>query len=295
VIVVKKYIVWILVLVVLLSSIFVLASCSCSSSEPLEEWKERDDDDLLIMSYNIRYDTWLDTFKKDWDNRKSGLTEQIANINPDIIGMQEVTKKQFDYIEERFSNQYDYIVTYRDGEEEGEASPIFYNKDRFDLIDSGTFWLSETPDVVSIGWDAKLNRICTYAKLYDKTKGENLVFFNTHLDNKGEIARSESINLISAKIIEMDTPAILIGDFNFSEEDDAYNLAINNFDNAKYVATETMDQYTYNGFGDGELLIDHCFITRNDFVVNKYEVITEKNGDAFYSDHYPLLISLDFE
>jgi len=285
----KKILICLLVLII---SIFIFTSCS--ANKPITEWNERNSDDLVVMSYNIRFDTWKDMFKKDWDSRKSGLTDQIATICPDVIGMQEVESNQFDYMAKRFADKYDSVVAYRDGEEEGEASPIFYNRNRFDLIDSGSFWLSETPNVVSMGWDATHNRICTYAKLFDKTKDKNIVVYNTHLDNIGEISKVESIKLILSKIVEMATPSILIGDFNFKENDDAYNLVIEDYDNAKYKALETMNKNTYNGFGEKELLIDHCFITKNDFVVNKYEINTEKDGKSFYSDHYPLIVTLEY-
>lgn len=279
------------IIIFIVSMCFVLSSCN----KPILKWKERTDENLLIMSYNIRYDSWRDVFKKDWDSRKKGLSLQIAEYFPDVIGMQEVEKNQYVYIEKRLSDQYDSICTYRGGGEEGEASPIFFNKSKFELLESNTFWLSETPEKLSMGWDATHYRICTYAILKNKKTDETFAFFNTHFENGEAKAKLESMKLVSSKIIELGYPTIFSGDFNSEEDSDTYSKAMEVFDNAKYSAINTMQAITYNAYGkeEDQKIFDHCFVTKENFSIKEYKVILEKNGNAFYSDHYPLLITIE--
>ena len=175
---------------------------------------------LKLMTYNIRLDIESDGENK-WSNRNEFLTSQIQFYEPDIFGIQEAKPNQVIDIASALSH-YNFIGIGRDGVNQGESSNIYYKKDRFKLLQNSTFWLSETPDTISKGWDAAFNRVCTYALFKDlKTKTDFWVF-NTHLDHMGELAKTNGIQLILSKIASLNTkkyPVIFMGDFNATPEE----------------------------------------------------------------------------
>ena len=153
---------------------------------------------LKLMTYNIRLDVMSDG-ENNWTNRKDFFTAQIQFYEPDLLGVQEAKPNQVIDIAQALS-QYDYIGIGREGEGKGESSNIFYKKDRFKVMQSGTFWLSETPEVISKGWDAAFNRVCTYGLFKDLKTNQTFWMFNTHLDHIGEVARTKGILLILSKM-----------------------------------------------------------------------------------------------
>jgi endonuclease/exonuclease/phosphatase family metal-dependent hydrolase len=146
---------------------------------------------LKVMTYNIRLDVASDG-ENDWVHRRDFFCSQMQYYEPDIFGVQEAKPNQVVDITTILS-QYNNVGIGRDGIGEGESSNIFYKKDRFKVIESNTFWLSETPDKISKGWDAAFNRVCTYALLKDLTTKKTFWVFNTHLDHVGELARTNGI------------------------------------------------------------------------------------------------------
>lgn len=211
---------------------------------------------------------------------------------------------------------YDYVGTGRDdGKQGGEYTPIFYNKDKFNQIEHSQFWLSETPDVPgSIGWDAAITRIVTWAKFEYKTSGKTFYFFNTHFDHRGVQAREMSPHLLSDKIIEIasDFPVIVTGDFNIRKnhatlgEDLYYNL-IEELESNNYLISSqfisktpvTTAGATSNGFRQewtvGEIgdAIDYIFVN-NFFSVKLYRVDRIMDGEIFISDHWPVVSIVNF-
>ncbi|MEM8889234.1 MAG: endonuclease/exonuclease/phosphatase family protein, partial [Bacteroidota bacterium] len=140
------------------------------------------------MTYNLRYDNPNDGENR-WDLRKEFLRDQLKFFEPDVMGIQEGLKHQLDYLDGELS-AYSYIGVGRDdGKEKGEYTAIFYKADKLSLIRQSTFWLSESPDEISVGWDAALERICTYALFEEKAGGAKFYVFNTHFDHRGEKAR----------------------------------------------------------------------------------------------------------
>ena len=121
------------------------------------------------MTFNVRYATAKDGINQ-WENRKKDVLNLLKNYSPDIVGFQEMLKSQLEFIDENL-NEYNYVgVAREDGKSEGEFSPIFFNTKKYKIIENGTFWLSKTPDVPSIGWDAAHKRVCTYVKLVNLKK-----------------------------------------------------------------------------------------------------------------------------
>ena len=177
---------------------------------------------LNAGSFNIRMHSKVDYKNGDgWTERREVMCDLVAFTAFDIFGAQEVCHDQLEYMLERLP-EYDYIGVARDdGKKKGEYSPVFYRRDRFELLDSGTFWLSETPEKVSYGWDAACRRVCSWGYFKDKQTKRKFWFFNTHMDHKGKIARVEGAKLVISKIKQMcgkGAKVILTGDFNVAQE-----------------------------------------------------------------------------
>jgi endonuclease/exonuclease/phosphatase family metal-dependent hydrolase len=273
--------------------------------------------ELAAMTFNIRFNNRADG-KNAWPHRRDDVGKLIARERPDVVGMQEALAAQIDDLKERLADYDWYGVGRDDGKAKGEFSPIFYRRDRFDVLDKGTFWLSETPDKVgSKGWDAALPRIATWLRLKDKTSGETLLFANVHFDHRGRKARLESGRLLRRKLLEIaaDAPVMLVGDFNSTPTSPPYKAIVGAasasdaadakddengehgneravFRDARGLAEKPGGpDTTWNGFErpvDGNR-IDHMFVDGR-WTVDSFRVIDEKTGDGrFYSDHFPVL------
>ena len=147
-----------------------------------------DDDSIVIMSTNLRCLMPNEFLQKSWFYRADLISKDINSVKPDIIGFQEATAVHYDYLED-FLEGYDSEIAYRDNTLLSEGCPIFYRTDKFEKVDSGHFWLSQTPDVMSKDWGSAHYRICIYVILKDVASGKEFVVFNTHLDHKSTEAR----------------------------------------------------------------------------------------------------------
>jgi endonuclease/exonuclease/phosphatase family metal-dependent hydrolase len=182
--------------------------------------------DVRVMSYNIRYGTAQDG-ENHWDNRKEFLVETIQAFDPDLLGTQETLGFQRDYLAGKLSGYEVLGVGRDDGGETGEMAALYFKRDRFEKLDGGHFWLSETPDKPgSKSWDAALTRMVTWVELRDRRqpKGKPLIFFNTHFDHRGEQARLESARLLRRRVAERAARyrVIVTGDFNVGEDSPPY-------------------------------------------------------------------------
>ncbi|PTT16656.1 endonuclease/exonuclease/phosphatase [Flavobacterium sp. HMWF030] len=254
---------------------------------------------LKIMTYNIRLDVASDG-ENAWPNRKDYFTSQIQFYSPDIFGVQEATPNQVIDIASAFPDYNKYGVGREEGGT-GEACTIYYKKDRFQVLQSNTFWLSETPNVVSRGWDAACNRVCTYALFKDLKTKKTFWVFNLHLDHMGEVARVKGVQLVLSKIKELNTknyPAFLMGDFN--SEPNTKQIA-----EIKKVMDDTRDvskekpfgpSGTFNDFKHNEpvtLLLDYIFISKNSgLTIQKHAVLSDSKDLKYPSDHLPVLIEI---
>lgn len=254
-----------------------------------------------VMSYNIRYGAAKDG-ENHWNKRKSFLKDQIAFYEPDIFGVQEALHFQVQYLDSVFSD-YSYTGVGRDdGKEKGEYSAVFYNNDKFKLIEHNTFWLSDTPDSISIGWDAAMERICSYALLEIKKTKQQFWVFNTHFDHIGEQARIQSAKLIQKKIIELNTmnaPVLLTGDFNLEPTSEPIQFLSEKFDDS-YVHSVQLpfgSVGTFNGFECKETFasrIDYIFTSKSNVKVLKYATFTDSKNCRYPSDHFPVFILFEF-
>ncbi len=248
-----------------------------------------------IVTYNIKYaQDWLDTF----DSRKEIIKEQLSSYEADIIAVQEANygwMNNYDGLP-ILLEEYNYVgVGREDGKEEGEYAAIFYLKSKYEVLESNTIWLSQTPNEVSIGWDASTYRIMTYVTLKNKETEEVLTIYNTHLDHIGEVAKEESTNLILEKINNTNNPYILVGDLNFPTFNKLYDEYTELLDDSYNIAKDKMKygtiNYNYNLNFIHFIRIDYVFMSKDEFEVINYRIDpTYKFEDKPVSDHFPIIV-----
>lgn len=260
---------------------------------------------IRVMSFNIRYGTANDG-DNVWGNRKDFVADTIKAFNPDLLGTQETLAFQRDDLVERLPGYATFGVGRTDGKEDGEMMSIFYRTDRFEKLDGGHFWLSETPDVVgSKSWDSSLPRMASWLKLRDKTNDETLWYINTHFDHRGLEARLQSAQLIRQKVAELagDQHTIVTGDFNAAADSDPYealfgkagegNLLIDTY-RAKH-SNSADPEGTFTGFNmkdRREARIDWIAVTL-DWTIESAEIdLTNREGRT-PSDHLPVTAVLE--
>lgn len=263
-------------------------------------------DTLRLATYNVRVDTSSDTGNRDWDKRKAHVADIIKNLYQfDIFGVQELTSStQLNDLMAYLSDTYN-VFSKGIGNTAGTSgtrNAIIYKKSRLTLLTSGSFFLSETPDVAGVGWDAKLNRICVWAKMLDNVTNKQFYYFNAHFDHVGVEARRQSAKLIIAKIAEINgtdnLPVFFVGDLN-SQPD---KIPISNIINGGMIDSRTLPLKknifgpvgTTNGWNKDPAnltnRIDYIFV--NDKVdIHEYHCITKKYyTDAYPSDHLPVMV-----
>jgi len=250
---------------------------------------------INIASYNLRYNTPNDGINA-WPNRKENVKELIKFHEFEIFGVQEALVDQLKDV--AGLTEFTYIGKGRDdGKEGGEHSAIFYKKDRFKLLKSGDFWLSETPEKPGKGWDATCcNRICSWGKFQDVVSKKEFFFFNVHFDHQGVEARRQSGLLMVKKINEIagKSTAILTGDFN-STPDTEQIISIKTILNDSHDVTKQAPygpEGTFNNFKFDALMdkrIDYIFVSKNIDVI-KYGVLTDAKEQRYPSDHQPVMI-----
>ena len=281
-----------------------------------------DAEEYHLATYNI------DVNQKTWKNRCSNLCNLILFNNFDIFGTQEVSSSQFNDLNSYLKDIYSvYGVGREDGKNQGERCPIFYKKNKFKLLSSNTFWLSDNPDKPSKGWDAACNRICSWVRLQDKNSQTEIWFFNTHIDHAGIKARTESCKLLINKIKQIcptDANVVLTGDLNLDQNNSNYkilsesNLLKDSYLAAKYKWAPTGTFPNKNLGKKTVARIDHIFISKSANVLtygvlnNFYFKSNEKTaGDEGKtntnelknkelliqapSDHYPVSVFVEFQ
>lgn len=252
---------------------------------------------VTMMSCNLRCLTPLDLGTKSWFYRADLMVRDIAEQVPGIIGFQEATRWQYRYMTDVLTG-YDSVITYRDNSPISEGCPIFYNTALYTLIDKGSFWLSETPEVMSKDWGSECYRICSYVILTDKASGKDFVIFNTHLDHVSDEARIKGIAVVLDKIAQFGgLPAVIMGDFNALEGSETYISATENFLDAQYAATQTMSSHTYQNWGNPDKYkrLDYFMISKTGFAAQRYWVIPAVHDGVYSSDHCPIALTLTWE
>ena len=256
---------------------------------------------LRAMTYNIRFDNPADSLDT-WSLRKDYLISQVAFWSPDVLGIQEALIHQLSEMKEGLKG-YAFFGKGRDsGGTEGEHTAIFYKTRRLTLLQQGTFWLSERPEKPSKGWDAALNRTCTYGQFRLNESKQVFWVFNTHFDHKGPLARANSVALILRKMKELnmgDEPAILMGDLNLEPESKPIKKLEASLDDIYLLAGDKAHgpTGTFNGF-DTTLQptrrIDYIFLSPDAFHLDRMATLSETRGRGYPSDHFPVYSELRF-
>lgn len=279
--------------------VFLIVLSIFSVFSPLQAKKNKDNDEpLKVMSYNIRMATGKDG-TNSWDFRCIASALMIQDQMPDVMGLQEALPPQMYFLKENFLDYGSVGVGRDNGKKKGEVMAIFWNKKTVSMLKWGTFWLSETPDKPSKGWDAACYRTATWALMRCKKTGEKFYFVNTHLDHKGTKAQKEGLKLILEKIKKINTkdyPLVLTGDFNIRPNNPILNDLNSIMQCTREVAEKTDKRGTFNGWGSArkDVLIDYIYMSGFS-KCTEYKVVTEKyDNRAYVSDHYPIYAKLIF-
>lgn len=290
--------------------VLLLALVACAFIAHAEE--STSPDSLRVMTYNIRYNNPGDGINA-WPNRKDRVAEMVREkYQPDLLGVQEALIDQVRDLEERLPEYTRIGVGRDDGWEKGEHMAIFFRRDRFELIRTNTFWLSETPEIPGImSWNTTNNRVVTWARFKDRKTGREFFHFNTHFDHRSQLARVESAKLIWQRIqsIAGDLPTVLTGDFNLTETNEVYAMltgkqamgeSASDLKDARYLSktphqgpTSTFTREGWTETGEPESKIDYIFV-RNGFSVLRHEVPDDRYDGRYPSDHLPVVADLAF-
>ena len=254
---------------------------------------------LKVMTYNIRLNTTSDGVNS-WPNRKEKVADLIKRIDADAFGVQEALHDQMQDLLKALPD-YAYVGAGRDdGKEKGEYTAIFYKKARLKVLISGSFWLSETPDVPgSKGWDAAITRMATHAHFQDVRSNLDFLMVTTHFDHVGKQARLMSATFLKGWMDGYNAiknkPVILCGDFNFQPIEEPYKSLVNEAEPLLIDARPASDKNgTFCGFEKDKMecvIIDYIFHTP-DITIEKFEVIQENNGQYYPSDHLPIVATI---
>ncbi len=254
--------------------------------------------ELKVMSYNIRLGVANDG-TNSWQFRAPATPAMLEAQKPDVFGVQEAHDFQIAFMEEFCRNYKSVGVGRENGKKEGEHMSIFWNKKTVSLLKWGTFWLSETPEEPSMGWDAACKRTATWALMKDKKTGRKFYFVNTHLDHVGKQAQKNGLKLIVDRIATINPqgyPMVLTGDFNIRPDNPALADLDKIMQSARKIAPKTDNRNTFNGWSVKKTaeVIDYIYVSGFS-ACKEYRTVTEKYLERpFVSDHYPIVARLVF-
>ncbi len=287
-------------------------SVACSAGAFAANSQPARQTDLCVMTFNIRYGT-ADDGENRWENRREMAVAVLRRHDPDVVGLQEALRFQIDEIREALPQYGEIGVGRDDGKTRGEYSAILYRKDRFDVNDSGTFWLSDTPTVPgSMSWGNQITRICTWARFVPKPPGRTFYMFNTHFDHQSQPSRENGAALLARRIRDRRhrDPVLVTGDFNAGEDNSAVrylkseeelDVAWNGLsknpvplvDTFRVLHPDASEVGTFHAFkGDrsGEK-IDYVFVEPGVEVL-KAGILHDSQSDRYPSDHFPVIAAL---
>lgn len=264
---------------------------------------KKDKDSIKVMTMNVRYDNPHDSINA-WPERTPLFTRVISEEKPDILGLQEVLWHQYEAMDSAFIEYSSVGVGRDDGARRGEMNPVFFRKERFDLVRTLTFWLSDTPELPgSRGWGASLPRIVTWVELVDKHDHKHLYFFNTHFAHDSDSARIMSSRILVKQVAKIAAgyPFIVMGDFNLLPYSTGYSILTGPEESVpllkdSYFVSEKKPAgptYTFNGFSDkpGTGRVDFIFV-KNGLRVLEHTTLIEKENQIYISDHWPVTASV---
>ena len=237
---------------------------------------------VRVMSFNVRDGEF---------DREEIVPQVVADYMPDSVGFQECEGTWYLTLKTYLPDYTIVGVGRLTGIKLlGESTAIMFRKDKYKLIDSGTLWLSETPDKVSKGWDSKYYRTCTWVVLENKETGEQYAHINTHLDNSGAQARTNGLELVLKKAASFDMPVVITGDFNFGKGTALYRQLTSGVKDTSSIAETADSGQTAHGYGGGVEGNPIDFICVNEKIdrVKTYKIIRDQYNGRYVSDHYPI-------
>lgn len=293
----KKIIILSVAVVLVVSCVIIGVAYKDDLSYPLSTVRKIKFDDNTVtqsvMTFNVRCISFDDKGEFSWRNRASLICDLLQENTPSIICMQENQKRQYTFFK-NFLSGYDSVATYRDSSAYSECLPIFYRADMYELVDTQTFWLSDTPEKMSNTWGAEHFRICTFVILKNKRTDKKFVVGNAHLDYKNQGIRIKSIRLIYDRLSVLNLPTVIMGDFNCTPKSKAAALAKKYFVDAGQ-GFKDEKKGTFNDFKNEhpDKKLDYILQTPGSFTVNKYKVIDKKYNNHFASDHFPVYAEIE--
>ena len=269
----------------------VLVACciSLSAKKPVA-------DEVKVISYNIRLINSKDG-PNEWKYRAEASPAMIKDYAPDIFGVQEALPEQVAYMQKELPKYGCVGVGREDGVSKGEHMSIFYNKKTVELLEWGTYWLSETPEVPSMGWDARCKRTATWARMRMTNSGKEFFYVNTHLDHRGKEAQQKGLDLLVKRIAAMNPdglPMILTGDFNVEPKNPVLTELNTKMKDARKTAEKTDSRATFNGWGASALVIDYIYYSGFSACPEYETIVRQYKGVPYISDHYPVVARLVF-
>lgn len=258
--------------------------------------KKSSQDEVKVISYNIRVINSKDG-ENEWKYRAAASDAMIKDYAPDIFGLQEAMPGHLEYLNKALPKYASVGVGREDGVSKGEHMSIYYNTKTIRLEKWGTYWLSETPDVPSKGWDAACKRTATWALLTVKSTGKQFFYVNTHLDHRGAVAQQKGLDLIVKRIAEMNPdglPMILTGDFNVEPNCPVLAELNTRMLDARKTAEKTDSRATFNGWGARAIVIDYIYYSGFSACPEYETIVRQYKGVPYISDHYPIFARLVF-
>lgn len=247
----------------------------------------KNEGEIRIISFNVRC---KDDLYGSVKTRSQLIVSTLGQYAPDSFGVQEATEEWMNILSENLGDRYAYVGVPRDDSKSTEYSAVFYFKDKYNLLDSGTMWLSDTPDVPgSKVQSSSFPRIATWVVLQSKETGEVYSHINTHLDHILEGARAEQATILTEKIIDLKKlgSVVCTGDFNTKEGNNAYNKMVQSLSDSKYLAKESDSGLTFHNYGRNifdKKPIDFIFVSKGT-EVSRYKIIDEQIAGMYLSDH----------
>ncbi|MCQ2157622.1 MAG: endonuclease/exonuclease/phosphatase family protein [Bacteroidales bacterium] len=279
-------------IILLLLSIALIPSCEKKVKDtPKEEVQS-----LKVISFNMRYGEGDVGTVHAWENRREACSAMINDQSPDIFGVQEPYYYQIQYMDSTCVG-YESVGIGRLGNHNAEHYSLYYKTSRISLLDWGTFWLSDTPNQPSLGWDGACTRSTTWALMKDNRNDRRFFFVNTHLDHVGVVAREKGLALILEKIGIMNTrnyPVILVGDFNMEITDSAFDELKTKMINARESAKVSDNSPTYHGWGTASTTIDFIWYSGFSECSEFCTIKGEYCGTQYISDHYPVYAIINY-
>ena len=247
------------------------------------------------MSFNVRYHNNNVDLENGWAMRRRAIPAMLEDVQPDVFGTQEITDIQIAYLDRRCPD-YKHEGIFREPDGKKECASLYYNSNSVDLLDWGGFHLSETPSVPSLGWDGAVKRTAVWARLRMKDSKKEFIFVTTHLDHKGQEARTKGLDLILDTLSVINKgklPCVLVGDLNMTEGNPALVRLSGEMKNARETAVSSDDRYSFNGFGQSWTgNIDYIWY-KGFKKCTDFKVVTRKYLHINYiSDHYPIRADL---